>query len=84
MATVLYYCPNTGFRVQGFTVDETIGAGGDVYVRVKCPACKLRHLVNAKTGLIYWRESGYAAVPKPPMKKKAAPEEAARSDARLT
>jgi hypothetical protein len=24
MATVLYHCPNTGFRVQGCTVDETI------------------------------------------------------------
>lgn len=50
MATVLYHCPNTGFRVQGYTVDETIAPDLDVYVPVRCLACNLQHLVNPKTG----------------------------------
>jgi hypothetical protein len=50
MATVLYYCPNTGFRVQGYTEDETISPDHDFYVPVRCLACKLLHLVNPKTG----------------------------------
>ncbi len=53
MANVLYHCPNTGFRVQGYTVDETITADLDDYVPVRCLACKLLHLVNLKTGKVY-------------------------------
>ena len=52
MATVLYHCPNTGFRVQGYTVDEMIPPDHDDYVPVRCLACKLRHDVNPKTGKV--------------------------------
>ena len=50
MATVLYRCPNTGFRVQSYTEDGTIAPDLDVYVLVRCLACKLLHLANPKTG----------------------------------
>ncbi len=50
MATVLYHCPNTGFRVQGYTVDETIPSDHDTYEPVTCLVCKQVHLVNPKTG----------------------------------
>ena len=49
MTTVLYRCPNTGFRVQGYT-DEEIPADRNAYVPVACLACKSMHLVNQKTG----------------------------------
>jgi len=49
MATVLYQCPNTGFRVQGYT-DERSPADHDGCVSVICLACKFVHLVNPKSG----------------------------------
>jgi hypothetical protein len=36
MASVLYQCPNTGFRVQGYTQDETITPDHDAYEPVTC------------------------------------------------
>jgi hypothetical protein len=50
MATVLYHCPNTGFRVQGYTADETVPRDRNAYEPVTCLACKQVHLVNPKTG----------------------------------
>jgi hypothetical protein len=58
MTTVLYECPNTGFRVQGYTVDETIASELDVYAPVTCLACKLRHLVNLKSGEVLGQTGG--------------------------
>jgi hypothetical protein len=52
MATVLYHCPNTGFRVQGYTADETISSDHDGYEPVTCLACKQVHRVNPKTGKV--------------------------------
>ena len=49
MVTVLYRCPNTGFRVQGYTAEEEL-ADRQGYVPVACLACKMVHLVNLKTG----------------------------------
>jgi hypothetical protein len=49
MVTVLYRCPNTGFRVQGYTAEE-IAADYDIYVPVTCLACKFTHLVNPTSG----------------------------------
>ena len=49
MVTILYECPNTGFRVQGYTA-EPILVGQDRYERVTCLACKQLHLVNLRTG----------------------------------
>jgi hypothetical protein len=50
MATVLFRCPTTGFRVQGYTLDETIAGDHDSYEPITCLACKLVHLVNLKSG----------------------------------
>ena len=49
MVTVLYRCPNTGFRVQGYTLDETIPSNHNSYEPATCLACKRLHLVNPKT-----------------------------------
>jgi hypothetical protein len=50
MATVLYHCPNTGFRVQRYTADETMLRDLNAYEPLTCLACKQVHLVNPKTG----------------------------------
>jgi hypothetical protein len=52
MATVLYFCPNTGFRVQGYTVHETTAGDHETYEMVTCLACKRVLLVNPKTGKV--------------------------------
>ena len=49
MVTVLYRCPGTGFRVQGYTAEE-MPADRERYEPVTCLACKEVHLVNLKTG----------------------------------
>jgi hypothetical protein len=38
MATVLYRCPNTGLRVQGYTENETVARDHDAYEPVTCLA----------------------------------------------
>jgi len=53
MAIVVYRCPNTGFRVQGYTVDETVPSDHDVYEPVTCLACKQVHRVNPKKGRVF-------------------------------
>jgi len=53
MVAVLYHCPNTGFRVQGYTVNETVPSGRDSYEPVTCLACKLVHRVNPKTDKVF-------------------------------
>jgi hypothetical protein len=58
MAAMLYRCPNTGFRVQGYTVDETIVRDHDAYEPVSCLACKLVHLVNPKSGKVFVAAGG--------------------------
>jgi hypothetical protein len=50
MTAFLYRCPNTEFRVQGYTADETTPRDQDVYETVTCLACQRVHLVNPKTG----------------------------------
>jgi hypothetical protein len=52
MATFLYHCPNTGFRVQGWSATDGSQNCGDVYEGVRCLACSLVHLVNPETGRI--------------------------------
>ena len=49
MVTVLYRCPNTGFRVQGYPAEEE-SVDRDGHLPVTCLACKFVHLVNPKTG----------------------------------
>jgi hypothetical protein len=57
MATVLYRCPNTGFRVQGYTEDEPIPSDRVNYEPITCLACKLVHLVNLKSGKLLGEEA---------------------------
>jgi hypothetical protein len=52
MVAVLYQCPNIGFRVQGYTVDETTPNDHDAYEPITCLACKQVHRVNLKTGKV--------------------------------
>jgi len=46
----LYRCPNTGFRVQGYTFEQT--SDDDAYEPVTCAACTRVHFVNPTTGKI--------------------------------
>jgi hypothetical protein len=50
MAVYLYECPNTGYRVQGWSADEV--SSDDTYETVTCEACKQLHLVNPATGRV--------------------------------
>lgn len=49
MPTFLFRCPNTGFRVQGYSAEQTPDDGAD-YVPVNCHACRQIHLVNPASG----------------------------------
>jgi hypothetical protein len=49
MVTVVYHCPNTGYRVVGYPAEEK-PADPDGYSPVTCLACKLVHLVKLKSG----------------------------------
>ncbi len=51
MPPFMYRCPNTGYRVQGFSAEE-ISDGADVYETVTCLVCKQSHLVNPATGKV--------------------------------
>jgi hypothetical protein len=51
MATFLYRCPNTGFRVQGYTPEQS-SDHADAYEVMTCLACQRVHLVNPATGKV--------------------------------
>ena len=51
MATVLFRCLNTGFRVQGY-LPEQKSDDENLYVPVDCLMCKQVHLVNPATGKV--------------------------------
>jgi hypothetical protein len=55
MATFLYRCPDTGFRVQGYTRGQT-SDDDDAYEAVTCIACTRVHLVNPTTGKVMGEE----------------------------
>jgi tRNA(Ile2) C34 agmatinyltransferase TiaS len=46
---VLFRCPVTGLRVQGWATEEVPSDATDIYVSVQCPACARTHLVNPAT-----------------------------------
>ena len=50
MFPFLYRCPNTGFRVQGYTFEQI--SDDDVYESVTCAACTYVHLVSPTTGKV--------------------------------
>jgi hypothetical protein len=51
MPTFIYCCPNSGFRVQGYSPQET-GDNDNAYEAVTCVMCARVHLVNPKTGKV--------------------------------
>jgi hypothetical protein len=48
VATFLYRCPITGYKVQGFVAEEV--SDDDAFEPVKCIICRRVHLVNPTTG----------------------------------
>ena len=48
MVNVIYRCPFTAQKVQGWVAEEITSS--DVFVGLECPACKRTHLVNPATG----------------------------------
>jgi hypothetical protein len=53
MRTYLYRCPITGFKVQGYSPDQTADDDdADTYEAVRCPACAQMHLVNPVSGKV--------------------------------
>ena len=52
MATVLFLCPNTGDRVQGWFADDGSGDSGETFEGVTCLACRQVHMVNPRTGKV--------------------------------
>ena len=52
MAIILFRCPNTGYRVQGWFAEDVSETDDDTYESVTCLACQQMHLVNPKTGKV--------------------------------
>jgi hypothetical protein len=50
MAPSMYRCPTTGFRVQGWIVDDESERTDSDYESINCLACGGMHFVNPKTG----------------------------------
>jgi hypothetical protein len=50
MPPFLYRCPNTGYRVQGFTAEEV--SDKEAFVTVMCSICAQVHLVSPVTGKV--------------------------------
>jgi hypothetical protein len=55
MPAFTYRCPNTGYRVQGYTPGETVEDSG-TYEAVVCALCQRVHLVNPATGKVVGEE----------------------------
>ncbi len=49
MPTILYRCPLTGSRVQGWIAEDVTDGNESTYESVTCLACQRVHLVNPKT-----------------------------------
>jgi hypothetical protein len=53
MAPLIYRCPVTGLKVQGWFADEATPSNGtNVFDSVKCLACSQLHLVHRPTGRV--------------------------------
>ena len=57
MAKVTIVCPNTSRRVQVW-LSDTQPTPLRIYEEVKCPDCKLLHLVNRLTGTVLFAQAG--------------------------
>jgi len=51
MRTFLYRCPTTGFRVQGYSAEQTSDDDA-TYEAVTCIVCQQIHLVNPNNGRV--------------------------------
>ncbi len=51
MAALVFRCPRTGYRVQGFVADDT-SDNAKSYEAITCLACQQVHLVNPTTGKV--------------------------------
>jgi hypothetical protein len=52
MAPFLFFCPNTGYRVQGWVADDGREDARETYETVRCHACRQLHLVNPRSGRV--------------------------------
>jgi hypothetical protein len=53
MAAILFRCPNTGHRVQGWIAEDVPDADENTYQSVTCLACQQVHLVNPKSEKVF-------------------------------
>jgi len=51
MPLFIYRCPNSGYRVQGFSADD-IAEDRHIYEPVTCAVCHQTHHVNPTTGAV--------------------------------
>jgi hypothetical protein len=51
MPLFMYRCPQTGYRVQGFSAEDT-SEDRHVYEPVTCPVCHQIHHVNPASGAV--------------------------------
>jgi hypothetical protein len=58
MATFIFRCPNTGFKVQGWVADDPTEGETDDYEAMPCTICTRTHLVNPKTGKVLGIDEG--------------------------
>ena len=49
MPPILFRCPNTGYRIQGFVADDA-SDDADTYEADVCTLCQRVHMVNPATG----------------------------------
>jgi hypothetical protein len=53
MATVIYQCPLTGFKVQGWVPEDVPEAEFEhTFIPMTCTVCTRTHLVHAVTGKV--------------------------------
>ena len=53
MATVMFRCPTTGYRVQEWFSDDASEDSDNTYRSVLCVACQRVHLVNPGSGKVF-------------------------------
>ena len=53
MGSLIYQCPVTGFKVQGWVADDLSDADLEhTYIPMTCAACTRTHLVHPVTGKV--------------------------------
>ncbi len=52
MVTFVYCCPNTGFRVQGYSPEQASDSDPNHFEAVTCVMCRQVHLVNPTTSKV--------------------------------